>query len=342
MIKLELNHLYIRKEIHSIFSPKTTFTSQRGPWGARGYASIPNRKGDYVFMSSFGAVSEGIIFKEQINEDGTFDWQSQKQQSLTHKVVLDWINHDELINNIYYFYNSGEKRDGVNEYKYMGLLKYLYHDPKKESPVHFQWQLINWKVKDEKNIGAIKTISNINNYPGGILVKKTLKNGNLIKGEMCPLPKSLVNKKIEQRTKKIPRDYASQEAKNIELGGLGEKLVIKYEIGNLKKTNHDLDKFPVIHVSEKDPESPYDIESYDENGKVKYIEVKTTRSKDSTPFYISAGELKFGREHSDNYYIYRVYDYNDDTDSGKFYIVYGTELDDKLDFKALNYLARLK
>jgi hypothetical protein len=66
MKKLKLNNYYVREEIHAIFSPDTDFSSGKGDWGGRGYASIPNRKGDYVFMASYGAKSKNIILRNAL------------------------------------------------------------------------------------------------------------------------------------------------------------------------------------------------------------------------------------------------------------------------------------
>ena len=40
-----------------------------------------------------------------------------------------------------------------------------------------------------------------------------------------------------------------------------------------------------------------------------FIEVKTTRYGQYTPFYVSAGELRFSRAHADSYHLYRVFEF---------------------------------
>ena len=54
MKSLELWSEYTREEIHSIFSPDTTFTPQAGTWGLHGMIRVPDRQGDWVFLVSLG------------------------------------------------------------------------------------------------------------------------------------------------------------------------------------------------------------------------------------------------------------------------------------------------
>jgi hypothetical protein len=60
------------------------------------------------------------------------------------------------------------------------------------------------------------------------------------------------------------------------------------------------------------------------DGKAKYVELKTTRGTTQTPFYMSANEGWFSKQHPNNYYLYRVYVYEDISNSGRFYDVVGT------------------
>ena len=56
----------------------------------------------------------------------------------------------------------------------------------------------------------------------------------------------------------------------------------------------------------------FDILSKQLNGKDKYIEVKTTKLGKETPFYFSSNELNFSQEHSDNFHLYRLFNFEDD------------------------------
>ena len=57
--------------------------------------------------------------------------------------------------------------------------------------------------------------------------------------------------------------------------------------------------------------------------KIISFQVKTTSSGFSTPFYMSHREMEFSRLHKDNYYIYRVYNYNATKKSGNIAIIKG-------------------
>ena len=81
-----------------------------------------------------------------------------------------------------------------------------------------------------------------------------------------------------------------------------------------EKLSEDNDLF---HTSKTYRFSPYDIE-YIENGIKKYIEVKATQSNKEI-FNLSSGELKFMKEHRDNYILYMVTNINSHFPSYKTY-----------------------
>jgi molybdate-binding protein len=64
----------------------------------------------------------------------------------------------------------------------------------------------------------------------------------------------------------------------------------------------------------------YDIQSFNEDGSTRYIEVKTTNAGASTPFYVSQNELDFSEEVGESFFIYRVFDFSTDP---KFYELRG-------------------
>ncbi len=44
----------------------------------------------------------------------------------------------------------------------------------------------------------------------------------------------------------------------------------------------------------------------------------------SVEFYVTANELQFSRQHSDNFFLYRVCDYDEESNRGKFFTVKGS------------------
>ncbi|HEX8577919.1 MAG TPA: DUF3883 domain-containing protein, partial [Flavobacterium sp.] len=100
-------------------------------------------------------------------------------------------------------------------------------------------------------------------------------------------------------------DYEKINRLNKKLGDRGEKVVLDFEIARLKSTIY---KDQVERVSLKSDSLGYDILSFEENGKERYIEVKATRSKvGDANFFLTINELKTAQE-KENYYIYLVYD----------------------------------
>lgn len=63
------------------------------------------------------------------------------------------------------------------------------------------------------------------------------------------------------------------------------------------------DRALVVHDEARD--------SYDDTGRDRFVEVKTTRYGRRTPFYISANELRFSRAKAPAYHLYRVFDYRE-------------------------------
>jgi Domain of unknown function (DUF3883) len=51
--------------------------------------------------------------------------------------------------------------------------------------------------------------------------------------------------------------------------------------------------------------------------------VKTTRGGEQTPFYVSSTEAHFAAEHASSYYLYRLFDFDEDISSGKFFVSKG-------------------
>lgn len=100
-------------------------------------------------------------------------------------------------------------------------------------------------------------------------------------------------------------DYEKINRLNKKLGDRGEKVVLDFEKERLKNTNY---KEQVKRVSLKSDSLGYDILSFDEDGKERYIEVKATRSKvGDANFFLTINEFKTAQE-KENYYIYLVYD----------------------------------
>ena len=105
-------------------------------------------------------------------------------------------------------------------------------------------------------------------------------------------------------------NYLELEARNQQLGDVGEKLVMAYEKARLRMMGRmDLLDF-VEQASETiGPNVGYDIRSFEQDGKERFIEVKTTKYGKLTPFFVTANELLFSERNHRQYYLYRVFNY---------------------------------
>ena len=105
-------------------------------------------------------------------------------------------------------------------------------------------------------------------------------------------------------------DYLQREALNRSLGDAGEALVMEYERARLLRAEKDRLARNVERVSKSvGDHAGYDIRSYDVTGHDRFVEVKTTRYGKLTPFYISAGEVRFCGANLHAYRLYRLFNF---------------------------------
>lgn len=137
---------------------------------------------------------------------------------------------------------------------------------------------------------------------------------------------SLEQSKPTGKKKFIARnvDFSERQEQNSKVGHRGEKFVVRHEKERLIKLGRqDLaDKVEWASKMQGDGLG-YDILSYNaETEEPMFIEVKTTNGPCNSTFYISRNELERSRV-SENYYLYRLYDYDSDTDSYQIFIISG-------------------
>ena len=81
-----------------------------------------------------------------------------------------------------------------------------------------------------------------------------------------------------------------------------------YERERLMAAGKDSFADRIEHVSvDQGDGAGFDICSFDLSGSDMFIEVKTTRFRKESPFFITANEVEFSRTHAPNYALYRVY-----------------------------------
>jgi len=100
-------------------------------------------------------------------------------------------------------------------------------------------------------------------------------------------------------------DWAELEVNRRLYGRRGEE--VAYESERRRHLERGWDPALVRWVARDDEMAPYDIESLNDDGTARYIEVKATIGDDpSEPFQISSAELRFAIEHRSRYFLYRV------------------------------------
>lgn len=104
----------------------------------------------------------------------------------------------------------------------------------------------------------------------------------------------------------VERDF-----RNRKLGRDGEELVFQFERERLLQLDRsDLAK-KVRWISEDDGDGAgFDILSFDEKGKERLLEVKTTVGSEITPFYITRNELSLSSERPDAFRLCRVFEFS--------------------------------
>jgi hypothetical protein len=111
----------------------------------------------------------------------------------------------------------------------------------------------------------------------------------------------------------IKINYLEREQSNRNLGSSGEELVLEFEKWSLIRSGKEKFAEQIRWISKEEGDGAgFDILSKQLNGKDKYIEVKTTKLGKETPFYFSSNELDFSQQHSDNFHLYRLFNFEDD------------------------------
>lgn len=106
------------------------------------------------------------------------------------------------------------------------------------------------------------------------------------------------------------RDYLAQEARNRSLGRAGELFVLELEARRLHAAGKLTLSERVEHVAATQGDGlGFDVLSFEEDGRERLIEVKTTAFGELTPFYVSRNELARSEADAASYRLYRLFDF---------------------------------
>jgi hypothetical protein len=116
------------------------------------------------------------------------------------------------------------------------------------------------------------------------------------------------NKPVEQKYKSPKKiDWQKVNVKNQKTGLKGEEIVMELEKEFLQSVGRNDLAQNIRHVSVVDGDGAgYDILSFFEDGRTKYIEVKSTINLINSQYFISNNELSFLHDNIEDYFIYRV------------------------------------
>lgn len=104
-------------------------------------------------------------------------------------------------------------------------------------------------------------------------------------------------------------DFVAREAANRSLGLAGEIATVRFEQRRLRAVGRPDLADRVEHVSRtRGDGAGFDVLSFDGHaGNRRYIEVKTTRRSEHSPFYVSRNEVEFSRREADSFVLYRLF-----------------------------------
>lgn len=192
-------------------------------------------------------------------------------------------------------------------------------------------------IKDNELLSLHQTRLTNKEYPDTALNLLTQDIIYAATNHLVKLPKSGKQTPALKRLKKVNKKVSPKKADAVLKGTFtnyienGKEFKILGDFGELLVFQHEQEKLKSLGIK-KQPEHKsktqgdglgYDILSYDENEDEMFIEVKTTRSNSATPFYITNNELLRSRRNTGNFYLYRLYEYDDKTCSAKYFEMKG-------------------
>lgn len=134
-------------------------------------------------------------------------------------------------------------------------------------------------------------------------------------------------------------DYLEREARNSSLGRAGEEFVVRFEKARLAQAGRHALADRVEHVAAALGDGAgFDVRSFEQSGRDRLIEVKTTAYGKQTPFFHSRNELRVSRDRSPHYYLYRLYRFREDP---RLYGLQGA-LDESCRLDPVQFSAQLK
>jgi hypothetical protein len=145
---------------------------------------------------------------------------------------------------------------------------------------------------------------------------------------LVPVPElTTTQRKLRERPRRQVRprrgvNYLELEARNAELGKLGEEFVINFERAWLIIQGRErlANRVEQVSVSQGDGLG-YDVLSFEPDGRERLLEVKTTKYGRYIPFFATPREVDVSERDRDKYHLCRVFDFRE---RPQFYRVSGS------------------
>lgn len=140
---------------------------------------------------------------------------------------------------------------------------------------------------------------------------------------------------------RLPRklDFAARDEANRKLGRAGEQWVIEFEQQRLIDMGNPELFQRLDWVSDtRGDGAGFDILSFDNETNHRFIEVKTTNGGLASSFLVSHNELEFSKEASEQFYLYRVFQFRD----GPRLFMLSGDLTQHVHLKATDYRASFR
>ena len=128
------------------------------------------------------------------------------------------------------------------------------------------------------------------------------KNGEIVTINQKFMPalnnelKKVVRKKPPKSQAQLEKELEEERENKKRIGEIAENIVLEFEKNQSRKAKR---------ISQEDAEAGYDIESLDEDGNVRLIEVKGSTG-DEFNIYWTKNEIKTARKNRDKYWLYFV------------------------------------
>lgn len=237
----------------------------------------------------------------------------------------DWTSeeNERLVKAYFALLERDLKRIAANEHSRTLNKNSVYEVFGGRSPNSVEWKMRNVSAIIERvGIPWIEGLKPASNYQDGLWLAVANFVPNLELPIFVPTTRKLdradapalvtQNQVVPDFVQAIVRkiDPAQRDEANRNLGRAGEAMVFDMEFQRL--TEEMPKRAPDLKWVARDEGDGhgYDIRSFDERGEERFIEVKTTRGIDTTPFFISRNETQVAERAGNAYRIFRVFNYD--------------------------------